>query len=146
MKKLLLCYGKREFDKKSGDPGFAYISICGTIDSGEKHKLDPDFFNVLNLDFDDIGEEEIPWGNYVLKGISDSDAEAVVKFIEKNKDKNFMIHCRAGQSRSQAIIRYVLDFYGGEDEWEINKDNPPITPNQFVLSKFKRSYYNILTK
>ena len=108
------------------------------------------FFDVCFHGFlccvDDIGEEEIPWGNYVLKGISDSDAEAVVKFVEKNKDKNFMIHCKAGQSRSQAIIRYVLDFYGGEDEWEINKDNPPITPNQFVLSKLKRSYYNILTK
>ena len=136
---MLLCYNKKDFDRLSGDPGFSYISICGTLDEEETHKLDEDFYDVLNLNFDDIAEDTMPWGNYNLTGISDTDAERVVKFIEERKDKNFMIHCSAGQSRSQAVVRYILDTYGGEDRWEINKDNPPTTPNYFVLGKLKQA-------
>lgn len=101
--------------------------------------------NVLNIAFDDVNEEEVKWNNIILKGISDKQAELIVNFIEKHKDKNFYISCRAGKSRSQAVARYLLDMYGEEygynEKESCRKENPCITPNINVLTKLKRAYY-----
>lgn len=131
----------------------AFISIIGTEEC-RKYYLEEDtnhWFNnctednVLNLEFDDVNEEEVKWNNIILKGISDRQAELIVKFIEKHKGKNFYISCRAGKSRSQAVARYILDMYGEEygynEEESCRKDNPCKTPNINVLTKLKRAYY-----
>lgn len=63
----------------------------------------------------------------------------IVKFIEENKDKNFMVHCNAGASRSQGVVRYILDTYG-ENNFETRDSNPCLTPNMHVVRMLKRSY------
>ena len=48
-------------------------------------------------------------------------ADDVVKFIEKNIDKDFYIHCSAGISRSQAITKFIHLNY--DRNWELNPRN-----------------------
>ena len=66
----------------------------------------------------------------------------LVNFIDKNiKDHDTIyIHCAAGASRSQGVVRYILDTYGNDYELKTNPNNPCITPNAHVCMMLKRAY------
>lgn len=130
----------------------AFISIIGTpdcqkyyLEENEYHWFKQNHDNVLNLEFDDIGDEELLYKGVNFKGLSDIQAEQIVDFIEKHKGKNFKIHCKAGRSRSCAIGTYILDIYGEENGYyrteSTKRGNALLTPNIFVLTKLKRIYY-----
>ena len=61
------------------------------------------------------------------------------KHKEKNKDKNFFIHCSAGISRSQAFVLFIQNTYF-EQKFELNPTNPCISPNGHVYSKLCEAY------
>lgn len=44
-------------------------------------------------------------------GLSDGQAEYLVKFIHARRDMDFLIHCEMGVSRSQGIRQYISDYY-----------------------------------
>lgn len=99
--------------------------------------------NVLQLRFDDIDQEELKVEDqvnegryYNLKGISKDQAKDLISFIENNvyNERHFYIHCNAGRSRSQAVVRYILDVYRNVD-WELNPENPNTTWNSFVYNQ-----------
>lgn len=142
----------------------AVISInCGT-GAGEQyseyHACD-DADNVLNLNFDDVDpivfglsddeetytyENKYAPGTYTtLEFFNDRMAKRAVKFIEDNinKDKingvNFLIHCSAGVSRSQAFVKFIKNVYY-EYDWETNPNNPCMHPNGFVFQKLMQAY------
>lgn len=132
----------------------AFISIVGTpecqkyhIEEEEKHWFDGKSENVLNLEFDDVTEETIEWKGHIFKGITEGQAEQIARFIDKHKGKNFYCHCRAGKSRSNAVGLAIYDLlgeeYGYDRKTSFRKDNPPNTPNIFVLSAIKRAYYKL---
>ena len=155
--KNLYCFSHREFDlecEKHGwsdsclPPDIAFISIIGTsecqkyyLGEKEEHFFKQSWPTVLNLEFDDVSEDSITWKGHTYYGLSMNQAEEIVKFIETNMGKHFWIHCRAGQSRSQGIVRYILDCYP-EVLWKTRPENPPHTPNIDVLSKLKRIWWN----
>ena len=63
--------------------------------------------------------------------------------LKEIKGKFFYIHCKAGISRSGALVDLFFDFYNQdkiykEDEFE--RDNAHIRPNNHVLRLLKRSY------
>lgn len=104
------------------------VAVISIEDVGGAHLL-PGGPNVLNVDFDDVSDGPT--------AITDSQASEIVKFIERNQDKDFVIHCTAGKSRSQGVARFILDYYdytGG----------PCVTPNIEVIIKLKRAYETIL--
>jgi len=72
--------------------------------------------NMLRMEFADINKErrEVEFDNktITLYGMNDNQARIVVNFIEENKDKNFIVHCDAGVSRSAAICLYINLKYG----------------------------------
>ena len=161
------CYSRKEFigicasNRWSDDTpppiNTAIISICSTEDvrnednSGEpdNHVFEKNHRNVLNLDFDDISqkEEEIETGK--AYGISKSQALEVVKFIRDGISEGinyFIIHCGAGRSRSQAVVRYILDTYSRIRDIIIRPDNPPTTYNSYVLGQLKKAGKIILWK
>ena len=121
----------------------AYISIESTEKCAKFCKFSHDNThylenseNVLNIEFDDVEED-----NEVAKSITEEQAKTIVDFIYKHiKLRNhFIIHCRAGQSRSQAVYKFIRDIAG--DIYEpvsININNPCLTPNNKVLTMLKR--------
>lgn len=128
--KRLYCYSNLAFMRVMSEndwrddvpPGVAVISITGTADvqdrygprfaDADRHWFPASTDRILNIEFDDITEDSMDIGNrQVAKGISLAQADEIVRFIERNKNCDFYIHCHAGVSRSQAVVLYILDFY-----------------------------------
>lgn len=59
-----------------------------------------------------------------------------------NGHDNFFVHCAAGLSRSQAIVRYILDIYN-DVKWKIRETNPPLYPNNHMILILKRAARNL---
>ena len=160
MKKELLCFSHSEFDLECEGrgwddtnlpPGIAFISIIGTpecqefwLEEKEEHYFKQSHPNVLNIGFDDIPRDQVEWKGHIFYGLREEQADEIVEFIERNLGKDFWIHCRAGQSRSQGVVRYILDCYP-EIEWITRPSNPCVTPNIDVVAKLKRKFWkNVL--
>ena len=154
------CMSKRKFEQYCLDNGWqpdvnppdAVISICCNPDVAEKvlKDGDPHYFsdglsNVLNVEFDDItsdketydGQETDGYDKVTAYGITPETAERIVRFIEDHKHMDFVIHCRAGKSRSQAVTRYILDFYRDHDNF--NPANPCIFHNVHTYVALKNA-------
>lgn len=135
-----------------GDDKVAYISIEATPACAkywledEKGYTDNDHVlesspTVFNTEFDDI-ERDTLYKGHVFKTISQDQADEMVDFIENNLDKDIIVHCKAGRSRSQGVARFILDMYPDYyQECFINQENPCDSPNMEVVRKLKRSYY-----
>lgn len=135
----------------------AFISICCT-DRGtfspddfayETHLLSDNHDNVINLDFDDINgytlADQFPGDKRVkdnpARGINDEQGLQLVQFIEKNKGKDIYVHCSAGISRSQGVVKFILEYYHDYyTEAETNPDNLCKMPNQHVFDVLRKFY------
>lgn len=141
-------------DLSKGNDDIAYISISASKECASEYFLDlseadhylSDADNVLNLNFDDITEDftfkNEKGEDVTYHAISEEQAERVIDFVGNNIGKHFIVHCRAGKSRSQAVCRAIYDCY--DDVYEpnkFNKYNPCNTPNPDVLAKVKRAFY-----
>lgn len=163
----IICFSKRDFENYCREHGFndanppkdfAVVSICcnpevatRVLRDGDPHYFKENHENVLNVEFDDItrdveyfemrddGDHSEP---LVARGITRETAEEIVKFIDAHKEMDIMVHCRAGKSRSQAVARYVLDFYPMHRE--TNPDNPCILYNIHTYAKLKKAREAVL--
>jgi len=145
---------KNGWNDKNVPSDAAFISICGTKDCQEYvikerefHYFEEKHDNVFNAVFDDITEYTKPIEEEVGKyrhgycyGLDNKQARELVLFIKENLGKDFYVHCRAGHSRSQAVVRFILDTYDGVVcDFSTRLENPPISWNQFVLSELKEA-------
>lgn len=129
---------------------FAFISIINSEEcqklldtTDEKHWFDNSHENVLNLEFEDITDNDKridEYGEYMT--LFDSEiAEKIIDFVEKHLGKTFIIHCKAGISRSQAIFRFITEFYGDTYSYDCGrKENPCTTPNYWVVRVLRETY------
>jgi len=56
------------------------------------------------------------------------------------RDETIYIHCAVGASRSQGVVRYIVDTYGEKYDIRLNPDNPNNTYNPHVVMMLKRAY------
>lgn len=150
-------YSKNDFEdvcEKNGwndsnvPENIAFISICCHPDciqyvrfsDGDQHYFKEPHDNVLNIEFDDILEDSLEMGDSHKNaiGMTEADARVMHAFIKKHIGKDFMVHCRAGKSRSQGVFRYISDTYPG---YEGRPDNPCLYPNIRVTNLLKRIDY-----
>ena len=77
----------------------------------------------------------------VIHAIDYEQADKIERFIEMCVEKNLHIyvHCAAGASRSQAVVRYILDTYP-DVHWMTRQANPCRTPNIHVVRMLKRAH------
>ena len=164
----LYCYSKEDFEKtalslgwkKEPGPTCAVISIGCTNEYERPHMYNNDTPRVLNVDFDDVSPET--WwnesdtevdhyedkndegevtGKTVIHAMDYEQADKMERFIEQCVEKNLHIyvHCAAGASRSQAVVRYILDTYQ-DVHWMTRQANPCRTPNIHVVRMLKRAH------
>lgn len=142
------CEGRRLNDMNVEEVGkdYAFISIICEKDANERyikdreeHWFKENHVNVLNLEFDDV-ENECELRGVSFFPISEKQAKETVEFIERNLDKNFIIHCRAGISRSQAIGQFLLENYDGHFV-ESEFSNPHILHNKRVMKELLKAKY-----
>jgi len=100
-----------------------------------------DFKDSIRVKFWDV-EEDID----EYKVISDSVAKELHDFIIKNKNNKFLIHCKAGQSRSAGVgmaVECLINHDGDKYQYilkgsDITK-NPRYSPNFTVYDKIVNS-------
>lgn len=147
---------KNKWDNNTLPDNVAIISICEPNSKDEYH-IFKSKENVINLDFyditdynllyaygDDITEDEIKYANSI-KGLTDSQANELFNFIENNLGNDIYVHCSAGVSRSQGVVKFIIDSYPNIYN-ETNPNNPCEFPNIHVVSLlkkcFRKKYYN----
>lgn len=135
----------------------AFISIIGTSEVLEYYLHEPhtehwfkqEHPNVLNLEFDDVSEDrefEYKNGHGEVKivhayAMNEKQAESIYNFIENNKGKTFVIHCKAAFSRSPAIGWFIHDFVDGYENCKGKEYLQRTKPNGDVLAKLKKIWY-----
>ena len=101
--------------------------------------------NVINFDFDDIGDDVIYNGHH-FKTLSMADSEKAIQFIEtmiNNGVTYFRICCRAGMSRSRAFAEFIYRYcqeHNIDIEYEDRNDYTTIL-NQGVLKRLNHAYW-----
>ena len=116
----------KKFSYESHDFKTAIISITDTDKADvifEKNEANG-IKAVLRLKFDDV-ERDYKNEHCITK----EDAENIVKFVNKNKNKvdKFIVHCEAGVSRSAGVGAAIMKALNGDD-WDVFK-NPLKCPN-----------------
>lgn len=116
----------KKFSYESHDFKTAIISITDTNKADvifEKNEANG-IKAVLRLKFDDV-ERDYKNEHCITK----EDAESIVKFVNKNKNKvdKFIVHCEAGVSRSAGVGAAIMKALNGDD-WDVFK-NPLKCPN-----------------
>ena len=131
----LMNLADNNFDGINKDENTVLISIYDP-DRNElpEHTLSK-FSSYLSIGFWDM-EEEI--GRY--KPISEENAKKIKEFILENKDKNFIINCEAGISRSAGVglavfmlIEFDGDKYAFATSYNPIKDHIRYSPNYKVF-------------
>lgn len=129
---------------------YAFISIINTEEcqkllktTDEEHWFKEPHNNVLNLEFEDITDNDKrldEYGEYLT--LFDSEmASKIIDFVEEHLGKTLVIHCKAGRSRSQAVFRFITDYYDDVYGKDCGRaDNPCITPNYFVVKILRETY------
>ena len=116
----------KKFSYESHDFKTAIISITDTDKADvifEKNEVNG-IRAVLRLKFDDV-ERDYKNEHCITK----EDAENIVKFVNKNKNKvdKFIVHCDDGVSRSAGVGAAIMKALNGDD-WDVFK-NPLKCPN-----------------
>lgn len=116
---------------------FAIISINNTDDDLLLPFFKDNHENVLNLFFDDVTEDLYNDDFLICKAMTEDDAKKIIEFIDRNKDRNFIVHCSAGISRSGAVGTFITEYL--EKDYKLFKEhNKHISPNHMVLSMLNK--------
>ena len=91
------------------------------------------YFNQLNVLVDSY---------YMCHALNYEEAFNLVDWIDWRikHDNTIYIHCAVGVSRSQGVVRYIVDTYGDEFDIKLNPNNPNNTYNPHVVMMLKRAY------
>lgn len=157
----LYCYGFNGFCRAMKVNGWsddnlpsnvAIISICctDTIDDNTEYHYFKTSDNVFNIEFDDLDKEVLyrigpeAVEQYEHRCMTEDQAKQMVEFILRNKDKNFYVHCSAGVSRSQAVIKFIhLNLSDDGRQFELNpRNNDYSFANGYVYSLLTKHYRN----
>ena len=138
-KQWVVCRNGKQYEWKNQsycDVAFGSISIL-LFKSEENQVID-----ILELSFVDADEPDSLDVNDIIAAekdlLCDKDAERIVEFSEKYKNKLLIIHCDAGISRSSGIAAAILRHYTGDDA-EIF-DNYSYDPNMWCYFKTLKAF------
>lgn len=78
----------------------------------------------------------------VVHALDYEESFKLVRWIDRRikYDETIYIHCAVGASRSQGVVRYIVDTYGNEYNIRLNPNNPNNTYNPHVVMMLKRAY------
>lgn len=117
--------------KWSNAKDMALISISTPGVEYDRHPNYTKWGDVIELEFDDVDR--------LMHGCIRFDAnraKKLIEFIEKNKDRDFAVHCDAGISRSPAVGMFISEKYGHDLEMHsyLNTEHH----NKWVLKILKK--------
>lgn len=100
-------YNRAHAEAVAPTPNTVVISISNP---GLPARLKDGWESVLRLEFHDVVTRAE--GMSQCEPFHDGHAVEIHDFVEENLDKNFMVHCDAGMSRSVAVGVFLQDVHG----------------------------------
>ncbi len=103
---------------------------------------------ILRLKFMDVTNDCIV-GHNTYHTISLEQSLKLISFAEKHKDKDFLIHCSAGISRSSAVCMYLHLTYGHKlkgEYWNTSDPNVYVLGSLMVAREMKNADYALKFK
>ncbi|RMD61790.1 hypothetical protein D6833_07755 [Candidatus Parcubacteria bacterium] len=144
---ILGIIGRREFEHfvRLCDEDLSNVALIAALDPDDEFTMNciphndevvKRFGSVLQIAFWDIAGDDV--GRY--KGITPEQGKTIASFIAANQDKQFIVHCAAGVSRSAGIakaIECIVEHGGSRFDYalagsEIDR-HPRYTPNMRVF-------------
>lgn len=112
----------------------ALISINDTMGDWSTSWFDFDHPNVIRFWFDDVerDEQKSPTNAFTCRTFTDEQAERLFNFIKENQNKDFIVHCSAGISRSGAVGSFINDYLDSDKEFFHKFNAKRIFPNAHV--------------
>lgn len=104
---------------------------------------------VLVIRFFDIDRKITDLDGTVYEPMTYEQAVEIVRFVETNKHRHFLIHCTAGIARSGAVATFVHEYlteYGKEYSTtyeDFKRCNRAIIPNIHVLSQLRSALSDV---
>jgi len=134
--------GEAEAEKREPDLLTVVVSIT---EPGRKARLRKGWSDMLRLEFQDYdpAPREIEGSAIIMppRKVPDnailctrSQAARIARFVRKHRDKNILVHCAAGISRSGAVVDAILQAFP-----EYEDRGWPRHPNGHVRSLTKRA-------
>lgn len=123
---------QEEFAKRKDS--YAVISIQDTHTEGFGFEFTENKYceGVLTLYFDDIIR---PVPGAVL--FSKEDAQEIIDFVLKHrKVETLLVHCYGGESRSRAVVAFIMKMFGQDNSRYFNTGHP----NLFVYETLTEEY------
>ena len=78
---------------------------------GESYELKPGWADILRIEFDDVVRIPAGLAHHNIVACSITHADIMHEFIERHLDKDFLIHCSAGVSRSVAVGSFMREVH-----------------------------------
>ena len=103
----------------------ANVAVISIKEPEDDFLLPEGFLDALKLEFHDAtpndgeffnewDERSSRWGKVKIKLFDEDMANQVMAFLEKHKENNILVHCRAGFSRSAAVASFAAELLGRE--------------------------------
>lgn len=131
----LAVYNKGHLENKED---MVLIAIHNPPDAEHPDSKIQGFHDVIQMKFWDTEEG---WHDS-YPPISEEQGKEIREFIEKHKDKQFLIHCSAGMSRSAGVgraVECIVNYDGNIYNYKIGDSdimkNPRYTPNKTVFDR-----------
>jgi predicted protein tyrosine phosphatase len=99
-------YSKYHAAEIEPTPNTVVISIGSPEES---YSLKPGWDEVLRVEFDDVVKVPTGLAHHNIVAFHAAHADLIHAFIERNIEKDFVIHCSAGVSRSVAVGSFMKD-------------------------------------
>lgn len=137
-------YSREHVRQLDPRPDTCLISIWSLIALAACEYKDVDvpmdgWYASLRLNFDDV-THTLPIGGMIVVPFDEAMGSQVLDFIEGNLERNFVIHCDAGMSRSVAVASVMAMLYGYDPVYhETGHDG---MRNILVVNTLRREWIN----
>nr|WP_307775405.1 hypothetical protein [uncultured Cetobacterium sp.] len=119
------------------------ISIISNFEEELTQNIKSEFYDVLTIRADDLIRVPTEKDGFSLneaasfKLFTETDYIIIKEFVEKYIDRQFIVHCAAGVSRSTAVAIGICSILDDLDLLkETIKKHPEMIPNNLILSIF----------
>ena len=123
---------------------FAFISIQDPdAQHCDQYRFRTSSPGVLVMQFYDINQRITDLDGTVYEPMTDVQAHEILRFIEANRQRHFLVHCTAGIARSGAVATFIHEYLTERNKEyvttyeEFKRDNRQIIPNLHVLTQLR---------
>jgi predicted protein tyrosine phosphatase len=143
IRRVINVYSLNQIEKLQPSDSAVVISIVGPDWKDKDTRIKAGWHAILSLKFDDVNANLWDTERFLRLEdeytLFDSDhARLILLFADKHSDKDIVVHCMAGHSRSVAVGMFLGEIL--DRELKLHAIHNTASYNSFVYTTLKREY------